>query len=202
MIAFLFFTPLLAAVISLVRWSPQQRRLWSLVCFLTLSLVWLSLYFARWEYPLVLSLGGWPHFAGISWVLDELGLVFCLSTILLYLPAAWALIEESREKNALFHFLVASLFGAFLTNDLFNLFVMFEILLLSSYALFFKIEKIRQARIFIWTNVIASSIFLFAIAFLYRSIGTVNFTDIAIRLGALPPDSRNLILAHLHLCSY
>jgi multicomponent Na+:H+ antiporter subunit D len=192
-LGFLFCIPLIVGVFSLIAMRPAVRIGLGLMSFGFMSLCWYQLFKA--ESTAVMTIGAWPHFAGITWVVDSLSLVFLGIVLLLYLPSYMALRTSSRRMILLFHFLCAALIGSFSTGDIFNLFVMFEVLLLSSYALFFRIQKIQKAKVFIWMNVIASAFFLFALAYTYRALGTVNMADMAIRLQSMPENIQLSIFA-------
>jgi|GEM_PF-4653883 len=182
--------PLAFGLLQLYPWRSSQRRLICFLGFLMMLVAWLQ---AAFQEPLILTVGNWPHFAGILWTMDSLSLVFTGVLIFLYLPTAIALSAHSSSILVLFHFLVASMMGAFLTGDLFNLFVMFEILLLSSYALLFSLRKLKFGKIFIWSNIIGSAVFLFSLSYIYKTLGTVNMADISVRFHHLPSGMQDLI---------
>ena len=95
--------------------------------------------------------------------------------------------------------------GAFLTGDLFNLFVFFEILLIASFALLVlgsEPGQLRETLKYLVINLIASTFFLLALAVTYRSLGTLNMADLALKIQALPTGSpMPTILALLYSCS-
>ncbi len=142
------------------------------------------------------SVGGWAPPFGISFYVDSLSaLMLWISSFLFFVVHVYSLASpESNHRfwahNACWNTLAAGVYGAFATNDLFNLFVWFEVLLLSSYVLFswsFAGEQTsktsqRESRkgliSYIVLNILGSSIFLFGLALLYSSTGTLNFSDI------------------------
>lgn len=142
------------------------------------------------------SLGTWAAPFGISFYVDTFSaLMIWISSLLFLVVQIYSLSSpESSHRFWAHHFcwntLAAGVYGAFSTNDLFNLFVWFEVLLLSSYILFtwsFTDEKVseeiklngRKGLIsYIVLNVLGSSIFLFGLALLYSSTGTLNFADL------------------------
>lgn len=184
----LFILPLLVGVIHLQNLSLRQRQVINTLLTASLFYIGIQNYAHGFQVMLV---GGWPHFAGITWIFDELSGIFALSAILLYPAISFSLCSEEARFQSLFHFFFASVLGSFLTADLFNLFVMFEILLTSSYALFFLSLHPKKAKNFIWINLLGSSIFLFALAYLYRFTGSLNMADVAIRFESLPSAIQN-----------
>ena len=88
--------------------------------------------------------------------------------------------------------------GAFLTGDLFNLFVFFEVLLIASYGLLLsgaRGPRIRAGLHYVVFNVAASTVFLIALALLYGQLGTLNMAWMAQRIAAFPPDYAALLIA-------
>jgi multicomponent K+:H+ antiporter subunit D len=103
-----------------------------------------------------------------------------------------------RHFHRLFQFQLFGLSGAFLTGDLFNLFVFFEVLLIASYALLLHgggRERTRAGLHYVVLNLIGSTLFLFAIGGLYGILGTLNMADLAIRVAQLPPENLAIVRA-------
>ncbi|MDZ4309863.1 MAG: monovalent cation/H+ antiporter subunit D [Cypionkella sp.] len=146
-------------------------------------------------------LGNWPAPFGITLVLDN------LSALMLLLTAALALIilihtirtgwdVKGRHFHALYLFQLMGLNGAFLTGDAFNLFVFFEVLLIASYGL--MVHGGGQARIragvqYVAFNLLGSTLFLFALATIYSTTGTLNMADLALKLPEIPVGDTALI---------
>src|SRR5699024_1030548 len=139
-----------------------------------------------------LAFGGWDAPFGIVFVADAFAalLVLTASFVTLFcLLFAFSTIGEKREKNyfyPLVHFLVAGVNGSFLTGDLFNLFVCFEVMLVASYILIMMgSEKIqlKESITYIAINVLSSWFFLVGIAYLYGTLGTVNLAHLADRIA-------------------
>jgi len=154
-------------------------------------------------------LGNWPAPFGIVVVVDRLAALMVALVALLALPALLMALGgmDARGKHfhALFQLQIAGLTGAFLTGDLFNLFVFFEILLLASYALLMhgpvKAEqgRVRAGLIYVILNLVGSSLFLIALALLYGTLGTLNIADMALLLPDVPPADRALVRTMLAL---
>jgi multicomponent K+:H+ antiporter subunit D len=149
----------------------------------------------------VYALGNWAPPFGIVLVLDRLSAIMMLLSSTL---AFFSLLYTSDEKapqvsphfHSLAHFLITGVNGAFLTGDLFNLFVFFEILLLSSYALLMQAGSARRAKAglhYVILNVTGSAIFLIAVATLYGLTGTLNMADLAVRVAAADADTAPFI---------
>ena len=97
--------------------------------------------------------------------------------------------------------LAAGVAAAFLTGDLFNLFVAFEVMLMATYVLITlgaRAAQVRTGMTYVVISLLASMLFITAVALIYAATGTVNLADLAVRLGDLPQDLR-LVLALLLL---
>lgn len=147
---------------------------------------------------LIHNLGAWPAPFGIVLVADRLAAILLLLTsvtaavVLLYEAAAPDPTTAGLPFFPLFLFLLMGLNGAFVTGDLFNLFVFFEILLISSYVLLTLGASERQLRVglqFVVLNLASSALFLLGVGILYGITGTLNFADLALRIPRLPADS-------------
>jgi len=140
----------------------------------------------------VYLLGNWQAPFGIVLVLDRLAaLMLALTAViaLASLAAALRLAGRGPHFHAFFQLQLAGLNGAFLTGDVFNLFVFFEVLLIASYALLLHHAAGRTLRVglhYVVINLIGASLFLIAASLLYGVAGTLNFADLAIKLPALP----------------
>jgi multicomponent K+:H+ antiporter subunit D len=150
----------------------------------------------------VYLLGNWAAPYGIVLVLDRLSALMVALTATLALPgllygeARFA--ERAPHFRALFQFELAGLNGAFLTGDLFNLFVCFELLLISSYALLLHAAGPRALAAgfrYVVVNLVGSSLFLVAVSLLYGVTGTLNLADLAIKVPSVPPENVGLLRA-------
>jgi multicomponent K+:H+ antiporter subunit D len=141
----------------------------------------------------VYLLGNWRAPFGIVLVLDRLAaLMLALTGVVAVasLAAALRLAPRGPHFHAFFQMQLAGLNGAFLTGDVFNLFVFFEVLLIASYALLLHQaggRTLRAGMHYVVINLIGASLFLVAASLLYGVAGTLNFADLAGRLPALPP---------------
>lgn len=148
------------------------------------------------------ALGNWPAPFGIVLVLDRLAAIMLLLTACV---ALWSLLHAlqgadsaGRHFHALFQFQLMGLNGAFLTGDLFNLFVFFEVLLIASYCLLLhggKSAQLTPGLHYVTINFAGSFLFLIAVSLLYGVTGTLNMADMAARVSAAPPRDAGLIRA-------
>ena len=146
--------------------------------------------------------GNWPVPYGIVLVVDRLSAMMLLLTSVLglggvlYASARWH--KAGVHFHPLFQLQLMGLYGAFLTADLFNLFVFFEIMLTASYGLLLHGSgwaRVRSGLHYIAMNLMASSMFLIGVAMLYGVTGTLNMADMAIMVPAIPEDDRGLLHA-------
>lgn len=156
----------------------------------------------RWSTLIVYPLGNWPPPFGIVLVVDRLAALMLLvtavlgCTTLLFALARWH--TAGPRFHTLFLLLLTGLNGAFLTGDLFNLFVFFEILLAASYGLVLHgsgTARVRAGLHYIPINLVASSLFLVGVAVIYGVTGTLNMADLSRIVPTLPPESRTLMEA-------
>lgn len=135
---------------------------------------------------LTYALGNWAAPYGIILVADRLAawmlVVTALLAIFAYIYATLTTDRAGRHFHVLFQLQLFGLNGAFLTGDLFNLFVFFEILLLASYGLMLHGGgrlRTKASLHFVVINLAGSTVFLFAVGALYGIVGTLNMADLA-----------------------
>ncbi|QEU08840.1 monovalent cation/H+ antiporter subunit D [Paracoccus yeei] len=130
-------------------------------------------------------LGDWPVPIGIVLVLDRLSAMMVMLTALLaapsliYAAAGWH--GKGQHYHSMFQFLLAGVNGSFLTGDLFNLFVFFEVMLAASYGLMLHgsgAARVKAGLQYIAVNLAASLFFLIGVALVYGTTGTLNMADI------------------------
>jgi multicomponent K+:H+ antiporter subunit D len=178
---------------SRVRWRRRLAMASVLLgLWMALQLVFLADAGSLTVYPL----GEWPAPFGIVMVVDRLSALMVLLTYLVAVPVLWYATggwdNRGRYFHAVFQFQLMGLCGAFLTGDLFNLFVFFEVLLIASYVLLVHglgRERFRVGVHYVVLNLTASGLFLIALAMLYAVTGTLNMADMALRLGQIQGDS-------------
>ena len=150
----------------------------------------------------VYLLGNWAAPFGIVLVLDRLAALMLALTAMLagaslvFSLARWH--KSAPHFHTLFHFLLMGLNGAFLTGDLFNLFVFFEVLLAASYGLVLHGSgtlRVRAGLHYIVINLAGASLFLIGVSLIYGVTGTLNMADLAVRIPAVPEQNRALLEA-------
>ncbi|MFB1050159.1 Na+/H+ antiporter subunit D [Paraliobacillus sp. JSM ZJ581] len=165
----------------------------------SLVLLGIALYLAYAVYQspdqiISLEVGDWPAPFGIVLVADMFAtMMVILSSIVgaVCLFFAFKTIHSDREKFYFYPFyfyLLTGVNGAFLTGDLFNLFVFFEVMLISSYVLIVHGGtgyQLRESFKYVVMNMVASAFFLVALAYLYATTGTLNMAHLGERVAAL-----------------
>jgi len=138
--------------------------------------------------------GDWPAPFGIVLVLDRLSATMLLLTavlalvVVLYAAAGWD--ARGRHFHMLFQFQLLGINGAFLTGDVFNLFVFFEVMLIASYGLMLHgggAPRLKAGFQYVAINLVASTLFLFAVGLIYAVTGTLNMADLAVKAAAVAP---------------
>jgi multicomponent K+:H+ antiporter subunit D len=150
----------------------------------------------------VYQLGNWPAPFGIVLVADRLSALLVLLTSILGVAALVYSLAGWHRAGPRFHtilqFLLMGVNGAFLTGDLFNLFVFFEVLLASSYALALHgsgTARVRASLHYITINLAASLLFLIGVSLIYAVTGTLNMADVARTVGKVAAADRALLEA-------
>ncbi len=145
-------------------------------------------------------LGHWPAPFGIVLVLDRLSATMLLLTavlafaVVLYAIAGWD--TRGRHFHALFQFQLMGINGAFLTGDVFNLFVFFEVMLIASYGLMLHgggARRLEAGFHYVAINLAGSTLFLFAVGIIYAVTGTLNMADLAVKVAQVPPADEALL---------
>ncbi len=188
--------PLLTAVVALLAyWSPTIQR-WLSVCGAAALLgAAVGLLGSVWDGGIqVGQMGDWPAPYGITLVADLFSAIMVMLTGVIALAVVFygmLSIDPAREHfgfHPLFHFLLMGVCGAFLTGDLFNLYVWFEVMLMASFVLLALGEErpqIQGAIKYVTLNLVSTIIFLTAVGLLYGDIGTLNMADLAQKFSTL-----------------
>ncbi|TXH97445.1 MAG: monovalent cation/H+ antiporter subunit D [Pseudomonas sp.] len=189
--------PLLTGALLLVLPSIERlKRSLSLLAMLSLVPLALGLMLQAGDDQLRLyALGDWRPPFGIVLLLDRLSALMLLTAAVLGSAVViYALRGDDRlgpRFHALLQFQMLGINGAFLTGDLFNLFVFFEILLIASYALLLHgggTERVRAGLHYVILNLTGSALFLIALGLIYGISGTLNMADLSQRAAALTGD--------------
>ncbi|QCU89157.1 monovalent cation/H+ antiporter subunit D [Thiomicrorhabdus sediminis] len=198
--------PLLSAIVVLLAKSAGfkwQRAISFLAVFVLVVINANSLMVAFDLPPQVYALGNWVAPFGIVMVLDQLSATMVLLTSLLALAAMWFAVRQQVDQqgshfHVLFQIQLFGLNGAFMTGDVFNLFVFFEVLLLASYGLLLHGGgrlKTRAGLHYVALNLVGSTLFLFAVGALYGILGTLNLADMAVKVANLSADDQGVVAA-------
>ncbi|RUR31881.1 Na+/H+ antiporter subunit D [Vreelandella nanhaiensis] len=205
--------PLLSGAVSLLFWRsrPMQRfvavagNIALLVASLWLFVATLS------EGYITMQMGSWPAPFGITLIADMLSAVMILMTGIIGLAMgiySLATTGRGHEKFGyypLMHLLLAGVAGAFLTGDIFNLYVWFEVMLVASFALLIlggERAQMEGAIKYVTLNLLASVIFLTAVGLLYGTVGTLNMADIALRIEVAEHDGMVEVLAVMFMVAF
>lgn len=147
----------------------------------------------------VTFMGGWPAPVGITLVADRLSaIMLTIGAVMLLAVLMYAIGQPGAERNhvgfqSVYLVLAAGVSGAFLTGDLFNLFVSFEMMLTASYVLITlggTRDQVRSGMTYVVISLLASVLFVAALALLYAATGTVNMADLAEKIHELPEGLR------------
>ncbi len=195
--------PLFAGLLLLLNrdGATRPRRIISLISTLLLVMVAIALVNQATDGEIrYYALGDWQPPFGIILVVDRLSAMMVLLTSVLALGSVIYACAGEDEKGTNYHGLfqlqLMGINGAFLTGDLFNLFVFFEVLLIASYALLMHgggKTRIHASFHYVALNLANSALFLLAVGTLYGATGTLNMADMALRIGNLEPEQMELV---------
>ncbi|HEY0215265.1 MAG TPA: proton-conducting transporter membrane subunit, partial [Cellulomonas sp.] len=205
--------PLFGAGLALAMYrKPKVQRIVSVVALTLVLIVSATLLVQADHGPLVVDVGGWAAPVGIDLVADRLSaLMLTVSSAVTLCVQLYSLAQGDADGDeaapvSIYHptylILVAGVANAFLSGDLFNIYVGFEILLAASYVLLTlggTGERIRAGSIYVVVALLSSVLFLTAIAMVYAATGTVNLAQLAERLPEIDPNIRLLLQVMLLL---
>ncbi|MBD2871785.1 Na+/H+ antiporter subunit D [Paenibacillus arenilitoris] len=139
-----------------------------------------------------LHMSGWLPPYGIVFTADMLAALLVLAATAVSafcLIYSFGTVGADRERHYYYpfmQFLMVGVNGSFLTGDLFNLFVCFEVMLISSYALIVlggTKKQLRETLKYMLINILSSTLFVAAVAYLYGAVGTLNMADLSVRVA-------------------
>lgn len=193
------FIPILFAII--VIFFRQQVKIQKIIVFMGVLLLIIIngvlLFQVKNDGIQTLAFGGWEAPFGISFVADAFSSLLVMTTSIVALCCllfAFRSLDESFEKMFVYPLIllmIAGVNGSFLTGDMFNLFVCFEVMLLASFALITLgggKERLREAFKYVVINILGSWLFLVALAMLYGTLGTLNMAHLAERVAKVGQD--------------
>ncbi|MCB0192934.1 MAG: Na+/H+ antiporter subunit D [Anaerolineae bacterium] len=205
--------PFITGIILILMWKnrPAQRAI-SIVGSAALFIVSIILLLTVWEEGIqAVQIGGWPAPYGITLVADLLSAIMIVLAGLMAISVAFyslASMDSEREAfgyHPLFHILMMGICGSFLTGDLFNLYVWFEVMLISSFvlvALGGERAQLEGGIKYVTLNLISSAIFLAAVGLIYGLVGTLNMADLSVQLRESDQPGIVLTLAMLFLIAF
>lgn len=205
--------PITGLVLCLAFWRALlfQRGVMLTVAVLMLASAVYTLVRTSQGEVLAVRMGDWPAPVAITFVIDQTSAIMVLLNALVAVAAAiYSLggIDRRREHSAYYALLCglfAAVSGSFITADLFNLYVWFEVMLMSSFVLLSlggRRAQIEGAIKYVTLNLISSTLFLAAIGLTYAMLGTLNMADLAERLAAAEEPGRFTPVAAMFLVAF
>ncbi|MCC5858362.1 MAG: Na+/H+ antiporter subunit D [Ectothiorhodospiraceae bacterium] len=205
--------PFIAGALSLIFYKSHAAQRWIGVigtgALLLASIV--LLYNTYTQGILVMAMGNWPAPFGIVLVSDLLGAIMTvLAAIMGFGVALYSLPTISRDHEAfgyypLTHLLLAGVCGAFLTGDVFNLYVWVEVLLVASFALLIlggERAQMEGAIKYVALNLLSSILLLVAVGLTYGLTGTLNMADLAVKLPQVEDQGMVTVVGMLYMVSF
>jgi multicomponent Na+:H+ antiporter subunit D len=207
------FISLLGGVLTLSFWRSirWQKRVTLLSATAYLIVAVLLLREVIQEGYIVLQMGSWAAPFGITLVADVLSATMILLTGIVGFSAALYSMASVPNQHirfgyfSLLQLLLAGVSGAFLTGDVFNLFVWFEVMLLASFGLLTlggERNQMEGAIKYVTINLFSSAIFLSAIGLLYGTTGTLNMADLSVKLTGVEEQGLVNVLALMFMVSF
>lgn len=186
--------PLLTAVVLIFLPKQVKAQRWISIISVVINIISVVILIGQVQDKGIqtLYMGGWMPPYGIVFVADMFAALLVLTTLVVAagcLLYAFRTIGEQREKYYFYpfvQFILAGVIGSFLTGDLFNLFVCFEVMLIASYALIVlggTKRQLRETLKYVLINIISSSLFVAAMAYLYGVVGTLNMAHLSVRVA-------------------
>ncbi len=205
--------PLAAAAVQILAWrSRRAQRIVAVLGAAGLLAAALTLLWRVWQSGILSTqMGGWPAPFGITFVADLFSaLMVVLAGVMGLAVTVYSLgsIDSRRESFGyypLMNILLMGVNGAFLTGDIFNLYVWFEVMLIASFMLLTlggEKGQILGGIKYVTLNLLASAIFLAAVGLLYGAIGTLNMADLALKLREVERPGLITVLSMLFLVAF
>ncbi len=197
--------PLLTSAVLMALWSAPAgwQRIIGVIGSLLHVASAVALVAHTWEHGVIaMQSGGWPAPFGITLVADLLSATLVLLTAVMGLIVMWyslAEVDDQRQRfgyYSLLHVLLLGVCGAFLTGDVFNLFVFFEVMLIASFvlvALGGESRQLQGALTYVTLNLFASALFLAAVGVLHGAVHTLNMADLHVRLSLVADEHAYLL---------
>lgn len=205
--------PMAMGAVSLLVWRNRLLQRWlgivgiGLLLVIAVKLLWV----VDGQGIQSVQVGNWPAPFGITLVADLFSAIMVVMAgligfcVVLYSLFHMEADRESFGYYALLQFLLMGVCGAFLTGDIFNLYVWFEVLLLASFVLMAlggERPQMEGAIKYVMLNLVSSACFLAAVGILYGVMGTLNMADLAVQLPQLGSPGLTLAIAMLFLVAF
>lgn len=203
--------PLMMGLSALLRYRETRRIVALILACLNLVVCVGALLYVNNNTIYVSQMGGHPAPFGISLVLDPLSAaMLAISSIIAFAAVLFSLptIDINRERFAYYPLIGFLMFGinfAFLTGDIFTLYVAFEVMLMSSFVLLTlggEREQLAGGLKYVTLNLISSTVFLMAAGLTYAVVGTLNLAQLAERIAQVPSPGITTLLAGLFLIAF
>jgi multicomponent Na+:H+ antiporter subunit D len=196
--------PLLGAALSILFGrSRQVQRVIALSVLATVLVLAVALLVEVDRHgPVSTQAGGWVAPVGITLVADRLSaIMLVVASVMLLSVLVYAIGQPGAERNhvgfqSVYLVLAAGVASAFLTGDLFNLFVSIEMMLTASYVLLTlggRLDQVRSGMTYVVISLLASILFVAMLAFVYAATGTVNLADLSTEIARLPGGLRSAL---------
>lgn len=205
--------PFLTAILGVIAWNKRQvQRTLSMVGGVALVLAASNLLLAVLNNGIqVTYIGNWVAPFGITLVADLFSAIMVLVTSIMVLSTviyATVTLDEPREAagfHPLLHFMIVGVVGAFLTGDIFNLYVWYEVMLISSFVLLViggERSQLEGAIKYVTLNLLASGLFLAAVGILYALVGTLNMAQLALVVPQAQPQGLVTAIAFMFMLAF
>ncbi len=197
LLLFPIIIPFFTAILAILSWKHRQvQRVIGIIGTVLLFTAAIALFVVvRREGIQIVQIGGWQAPFGITLVADLFSAIMVLMAGLMgFVVGLFSIVNIDNERQALgfyplYHVLLMGVCGSFLTGDLFNLYVWFEVMLIASFVLMALGSERRQlegAIKYVTLNLMASAIFLAAAGIVYGTVGTLNMADLSVRMYEVP----------------
>ena len=205
--------PLATAAACLIAWrSRALQRVIGVSGTVAMLAASLRLLTVVWNQGIIVTqVGSWPAPYGISLVADLLSAIMTvLASLMGFAVAIYSLGSIDRRRESFgyypfYHLLLMGVSGVFLTGDLFNLYVWFEVMLMASFVLLSlggEKNQLEGAIKYVTLNLLSSAFFLTALGILYGMAGTLNMADLSVRLNEIDNSGMVITLAMLFLVAF
>ncbi len=192
-----------AAALALVRGCGRVEKAVCLASdlFVTGFAFWLLVYVDQ-HGPQVMIAGGWAAPFGITYVADRLACVMVAVSMVVgcvVVAYTFTTVTKAQQRHffyPLFHIMMAGVNWAFLTGDLFNLYVAFEVLLIGSYGMMVigaSKAQVRETMKYVAINSIGATLFVVGCALIYATVGTLNMAELSARTAELTGDRAKMV---------